>query len=705
MGSAWNLRRWTAVAVLALALAGCGGGEEAAAPATTTVPEPAAEAAPEEATSADEVASDRTVARAARRAARDLGRAGASDAWAVPDAVLAPLDTLWSDRLGAYLSPGGVVSTRLNAELLRIHAAAARAGHTGPSRRDDRIGRIAAYLTGPAYIADVKGVRFGGSRHNSIHVPGWRESSDDVVNQHQSIDAAVARALRETWLVRDRVRVPATTQARIRRTVAAVAASPTFAYPGRLLNQINWNAELYAAAATITGNPAPLRDDYRRQLTWFADHAHRPIAKGAQPNLSTGLGFYYQPEDDARASVNRSDTVEYANTVLGALRYYDEAVAAGMQPLSGSERRTLKAWARHTLRADWAPSGYLNWETGKGASRVHLRQYWALALDGAVNAATGGSRLIGTEPAEGDRLLARGVALFRRWAADTGTVLLPPTAFGFPSAFENVKENRTTASVRLAAAIAEWAADCGCSGQLPPADPQQAQLVTAYDPGFRRLAVNGPRYATAISPVAAPTGGGLEPAWILDERATPLTALGGGGDGSLGLRVDRSGAVLLDTQPGLAGAANLSLAAVLGQDDAYTGVVSGAGADVRVTHEFRRDEIVTRYVVDPTVGVRVTLRVPSAGREGTVRCTARPAELIEVADERLPGCQEGQDYLVRSDGANMHVDFAGLPRRARVALSRPAARSTAPRPGQQATVRFRVTKRTTFERILRPLGR
>ncbi|MGX6448530.1 hypothetical protein ACVU7I_10755, partial [Patulibacter sp. S7RM1-6] len=608
-------------------------------------------------------------------------------------------------RRGAYVSPGGVVSTRLNAELLRVHAAAARAGHEGAARHDDRIARIAAYLTGPAYLADVRGVRFGGSRHNSIHVPGWRESSAPVVNQHQSIDAAVARALRETWLVRDRAAIPAATQARIRRTVTAVAASPTFAFPGRLLNQINWNAELYAAAATVTGNPAPLRDDYRRQLAWFAAHAHEPIAKGARPNLSSGLGFYYQPEDDAEASVNRSDTVEYANTVLGALRYYDEALAAGMRPLTGTARRTMNAWARHTLRADWTPSGYLNWETGKGATRVHLRQYWALALDGAVNAATGGARLLGTEPAEGDRLLARGVALFRRWVADTGTILLPPTAFGFPSAFENVRENRTTASVRLAAAVAEWAADCGCSGQLPAADPQEARLVTAYDAGFRRLAVNGPRYATAISPVAAPTGGGLEPGWILDERATPLIALGGGGDGSLGLRLDRSGTTILDTQPGIAGAASLSLAPVAGQDDAYTGVVSGPGADARVTHEFRADRIVTRYVVDPVEPVWVTLRVPSAGRAGTVRCTARPSALVEVADERLPGCDVGEDYLVRSDGANMHVDFAGLPRRTRVALSRPAARSTASRPGMEATLRFRVKRRTTFERILRPLAR
>jgi hypothetical protein len=705
-------RRIAAVAFTALLAAlavfvvlGDGGGPPP--PATTTVADQAAEDTNERGGDADEVPTDPKFDAAGRKAERELSVADDEDAWAVPDAVSRPLGQLWDAKRGAYVSPGGRISTRLNAELLRLHAAAAVAGHTGPSRRDGRVRRIVAYLTGPAYIDTTEGERFGASRHNSIHVPGWRQSSSDVVNQHPSIDATVARGLRAAWQAREQTKLSGRARDEIRKDVVAVASSKEFRAPSRLLNQINWNADLYAAAATVSGDAKLLREDYREQLQWFVDHAHEPTVEGGKPNLSSGNGFFYQPEADGRTPLNKSDTVEYASIVVGALRYYDEAVRAGMEPLGADDRRTLTAWASHTIDADWTPSGYLNWETGKAGSRLHLRQYWALALDGMSNGIRGSVGMTGRDPAQADRLLSRGEELFRRWTAGAGSVLLPATSFGYPSRFAGVRNNRTTASVRLAATLAEWASGCACDGRLSPPLTSRSAVNIRFDPEFRRLTVNGPRYATAFSPTAVPTGGGLEPAWLLDADARSLGALGGGAEGSLGLRLTADGQTLLDTQPGIAGSADLFLRPVTTERSAYTGRVALGDTVVRVTHRFEPDRIVTKYLVDPRRDVEIQLRLPSAGRDGTVRCGPGVLDgqgtAARARTGRLPGCRRGQDYVVRSaGGTSMHVGLRGLPPGGVLTRTRPKRRSTLPRPGMQATITVRANERTRITRIMRP---
>ncbi|WP_320672737.1 hypothetical protein [Patulibacter defluvii] len=691
------VRRTLLAGALSALLLGCGG-DRPAAPALPTTEradagDPAADA---------EIVADRAFDAAGVVAAQRLAAADPDDAWALPDAVLGPMDRLWDGRRGAYVTPDGRISSRLNAEMLRIHAAAALTDHDGPARRDDRIAGLVRFLTGPAYLATTKGLRFGGSRHNTVHAPGWRQSDAATINQHPSIDATVARALRVAWLARERVALPARDAAAIRTTVVAVATSATFRSPSRLLNQINWNADLYGAAATVGGDPRPLREDYREQLAWFAAHAHVPVHAGRTPNLSAGNGFHYRPDVRPSDPVDRTDTVEYANVVLGALRYYGQALQAGMKPLPAAQLRILRDWATHTVDADWTPSGYLNWETGKGQSRIHLRQYWALALDGAVMALRGGGAVTGRPDRDADLLLARGVRLFRQWAGDAGTILLPATTFGFRSSFENVRSNRLTATVRLASTLADWAAGCGCDGRLPGPDRAAAPLLVDLDPGFGRLTVNGPRYATAVAPpTSVPTGGGLEPAWILNADAAPLGALGGGGEGSLGLALTRDGTPLLDTQPGEREPdADLRLRPLPGPDARFAGVVRGGAARVAVRHRFTRDRIVTRYAIVPGGrGVEAALRLPSNGRRGTVRCRR-----LERGGSDVPGCPPGSAYLVHTAaGATMIAELHGLPRGATVALRRPPARTMVPRPGIQATIRFPVRRRLVVERVLRPL--
>ncbi|MFA4927259.1 MAG: hypothetical protein WC558_01995, partial [Patulibacter sp.] len=551
-----------------------------------------------------------------------------------------------------------------------------------------------------AFLTSDQGVEFGPSRHNVVHVPGWRESSTSPVNQHPSIDAAVARALRSAWLAREQIELSPEARAAMTRTVVAVASSPAFRAPTRLLNQVNWNADVYAAAATISGDPTRLRHDYREQLRWFAEHAHAPVSRGGLPNLTAAGAFVYHPAGDPEALVNRSDTAEYANVVLGSLRYHRQALAAGMVPLDAGERRTLAAWAQRTRDASWTPSGYLNWETGKGSTRLHLRQYWALALDGISGAIRGAPELTGIPADDGTQLLARATTLFRRWVERQGSAFLPATAFGYPTAFESVRDNRITASVRIAGTLAEWAATCDCDGRLPDAAPAEERLRVTFDERFQRIAVNGPRYATTLSPTARPTGGGLEPGWILDAQARPLGPLGGGSDGSFGLQLRKAGGSVLDTQPGPTRAKGLRFAPDPSDATRFRARLAEDDASIDLTHRFTRDGIVTDYAVRADREAWVSLRLPSSGDEGTVECrfAAPGAEAAFV-----PGCPAGSVYVIRSGAALMQVELSGLPSNARVDLNRPEPRSTLSDPGQQITVGFPVTGSVRIRRTLTPL--
>jgi hypothetical protein len=58
------------------------------------------------------------------------------------------------------------------------------------------------------------------------------------------------------------------------------------------LNQINWNAELYAAAAALTGDPELLRQDDRRQLRRFVAGVRRPLRHGGTTNLGPSYRFH-----------------------------------------------------------------------------------------------------------------------------------------------------------------------------------------------------------------------------------------------------------------------------------------------------------------------------------------------------------------------------------------------------------------------------
>ena len=93
-----------------------------------------------------------------------------------------------------------------------------------------------------------------------FHTPGWMADMNTFRStQDKSIDPKVAEGLVAAWRARDALALPPATVARIVDCVDRVARGRFFRYPQVRLNQINWNAELYACAAELTGNPELLR--------------------------------------------------------------------------------------------------------------------------------------------------------------------------------------------------------------------------------------------------------------------------------------------------------------------------------------------------------------------------------------------------------------------------------------------------------------
>ena len=118
------------------------------------------------------------------------------------------------------------------------------------------------------------------------------------------------------------------------------------------------------------------------KLVWFAERARKQAYSKGTSNLASGFGFHYTPNRGKNTHLNQVDTSEYANIALGALAHLDQAGSVGMAPLPATVHSTLQRWMRRVVYGSWTASGYLNWDSGKGIDRIHLTQYWLLALRG-----------------------------------------------------------------------------------------------------------------------------------------------------------------------------------------------------------------------------------------------------------------------------------------------------------------------------------
>lgn len=609
-------------------------------------------------------------------------------AWQLADAIVRRLDQDWRPKLGAYDGATGV-SIRTNAMALELFARAARAGHDGPARDDERAARLVEVLTQPPVLVWRTKLRRGPAifPHTPAFAATYLPGAPERAPLHPSADAIVARGLAEAWRARDALGLDAAQRALIQRAVGAVAGGAFYARGRRAENQINWNADVLMADAQVNGRRGALAR-YRHQLIWFARFMRKPPVRGGATNTTAGGAFHYWLPAPASANVNRTGTVEYANLVRSALGWYGEARAMGMPRLPGWALERLRRWSRQVVMGTWTHAGYLNWDSGLGAKRKHLRQYWGFALHALIRGSRKGA--IGGDPTTrgfARAAAARGVELFARTAWD-GTGPLPgPTSFGAVNGFPSGTNNDATAPLRFAIAELER------REELADVSPLRPKLVASHDLAAGRLAITTPSYNTAVLRAGTGEEGGLEPTRLFDGRQRPLTVLQADAfvGPAPGLRLLRGRArVLADTQPGrnhglpITSAMRVPAARVNRTDrfSSYVAVgrTASRGARISVVHQFSPSRISTRYEVRRGKATRFVLRFPFWGAGSQV-------EVLGGATDQLVRTSGPLRLRVTTAaGATLTATFTGLPRRVQLRMAATRVTGRAPEGTRSLTI-------------------
>jgi hypothetical protein len=454
-----------------------------------------------------------------------------SDYWRFIDRMQERIDESWRSTRGLY-RPGDMTSDAMvNANALLVHSLAAMRGHQGPARQDDRARVIAARMVQAPPFVEVLDRQFG-----QRHAPGWGGSMTSTIGmQHLVVDAEVAEALAAAWRARDALALPPETVALIADRLHRVAVSPFWRYPAIRLNQINWHAAIYSAAAETTGDLSLLHGDLRAQVVRFVRGVRRP-ARGTAGNLGPGMRFHYLPQAPKTLPRNL-DSAEYANIVASFARFWDGARASGMAGLPAADRGLLRRWLRRVLAGYWTHAGYLNWDTGFGFGRLHQAKKVGLAQQGLLAIAAGGELAPGRPwPAWAKYMLDRGFDLYERWLPD-GSGLPPATLFDLSYNF-TTPSHSVLAGGRVQANAARAIA-AGLGGRRSAEPPP----LYAFDPDIGRLAVTTPRYSTAIVPVSqgAFPYGGIDIARLFDSQQDVAGNVGGVPPASFGLVVRDAG--------------------------------------------------------------------------------------------------------------------------------------------------------------------
>jgi hypothetical protein len=624
------------------------------------------------------------------------------DYWAFADRRQADVEPRWSTRLDRYLPALGRQDTRLEANMLTLHAIAALADHRGASRHDERIEPLVRALTSfPAYVESLGqvGATVAGDQP---HAPGWMPSTLTLNHpQHVALDPKVAEALAYAYRARDTVGLDPALSARIVQVIHAVANSPFYRYPAIRLNQFNWYADLYVLDAQLSGDSRLLRQ-YRSQLVRFIAGVRRAWPPGSSRNLNSGLGLRYLPFSSGPNDANAISTSEYANLIYSGLIHYDWAIARGMRRLSRADERLLRRWGKRLMFGEWTHAGYLNWDTGLGYKRWHLERYWALSLYG-LDALVSVRRLAfaAHQPAWAKYLGDRALDTYERWAARSPHALIPWTMWSV----HNEDGTPETDPYLIAARFGARAARVALLGIArhravrPPA-------FYARDPDIQRLAVSTPAYSTAITqPHPSIRYGGLELARLYNARSEPVSGIGGGHRSAFGLDYARGGAVRLDTQPGtrhtnlrrgrmhvLADGRRRAPRGTFARTLTVRAAGRNAWARVSVTHRFTPDSIVVIHRIRPRAGGTVTVRLPAWGRRARVRALR--------ADRRLPigaglPVRGLSGLRIAAERGGYVVRFDALPDGATVRLLRVRQQASSPHTRTVAVIRFTARARRT----------
>ena len=639
-----------------------------------------------------------------------------ADYWAFADRVAPALDGYWRPSLRHYAVPGGG-ETSLNADLLYVHAAAARAGHRGPCRNDERarllagrlldnppcrvpVGAIAAAIAAGAPCSER--ARGAGDQ---THDWGWGATMGTTAGQHVVIDTAVVRALAMAYSARDAIGLTPAEATHIREHVRAAAYNAFYFYPALRLNQINWPIEIYAAAADVTGDERLLRNDCRAQLSRFARALTHTVAPWQIPFTGPGYRWHYLPQYSDRHPRNL-DSAEYATIVSQAVMFYDRARAAGMPALDPSELATIRAWLDRVLCGYWTHAGYLNWDTGLSFARWHQGKKHGLCLPSLMAIAL--AKRLRPSAAHGrwaKQLFDRALQLYAGALEDRGE--LPPAVPFKVRATERGEGDAELYAARMLANAAQ-AATLGL-GRLPAETPPP---LYAYDPDIGRLAITTPYYNTAILAVnrGAVPYGGMEPARLFDSEQRVAANIGGRPYASFGVVVtDHATGRRTESQrgrarPDLRNPPLRLTRAPYGTRPtrayprhAYAGPFSAIDAEgwtagptvrIRSRHRFRAAYIESTWSLVPrSKSGRHSAHVlfPSWGSAATVTVVGHDGSRRRLRQGRIELKRVAWFELMGPDGGYVVVPRGDTPR-AHVHLLHPAPQSTAPDPGPTLAV-------------------
>jgi hypothetical protein len=634
-----------------------------------------------------------------------------ADYWSLADRIAAAFGPTWDAQDEDYRWQG-VADIRTNANMLTAHSIAALMRHTGAARQDARARAIVRHLTtAPVW----RGVKRAQATTNGVSHPStcWATDFAGTWPGHMSLESKVASAL--AWAYRARAALglsPSATNA-IRREVAACANSRAWRYPSLMANQINWPAEMYMSAATVTGSGALLRGDYRRQIVRFADGITHPMRGKRSANLSPSYAFHYRPDMPATAAINL-DAPEYADIVMDSISYYQRALAVGMRPLPRRSVALMRAWVTRVLAGNWTHAGYLNWDTGHGFGRWHSAQYWAFAQQGLLAIATSPAFSAGnTQRRWAKALFDRSLTLYRAITARSSALLDVDEMFGVKPHFQDANAFHSRILANVTRAIASGL------GRIPAIDPPP---LYAYDYDTGRLAISTPSYSTAIVPRnrGAFPYGGIEMARLFADGQRVAANVGGLPPAAFGIVVDD-----LHGQP--AGASQQSypkararLAVTqsprgaitrprpyparpyAGAFGRITAVGSAALGSVRVrsTHSFGARSIDEQWhVADRARNHLAEAHFPTwGGDDAYIDVVLDDGTTVRLAGPHADSARPELAHVVRivlgtSTGAGYSLTHIKAPANARLALVAAARQTSDPNPGPTLAIRLGSTTR------------
>ncbi len=652
---------------------------------------------------------------------------GDADYWAFIDPIAEAMDRRWDPGARMYTAPMG--ETQTNAAMLTVHAVAALKDHHGPARDDARARTLTVRLCQAPPWRDRKHVV---ATDKMFHHRGWGLSmTNPSARMEKSNDPKIAEALAMAWSARKELELSGDAADRLVKLVDLCARDEFWAYPNTRLNQINWNAEMFAHDATVTGTNALLVGEYRRHLRhfvngirkpWRPQHGHHPFTYHSR-NL--GPGYRFNRENTAYPSARQNlDSAEYANVTAHALLWYRRARLAGMTPLPAADMRLLRAWVERLLYGYWTHSGFMSWDTGMGLERWMVGKYFAWGQHGLLALAFATDFHTRPEMAAWAKyMFDRSLDLYREWARAGGNAPFAPRWFHGVVPTQDVGADSTTVFGSRMAANTARAIVMGLAdrpAQVPPP-------FYSFDPDIGRLSVSTPTYAAAVlvANKRAIDYGGQELARLYDGQGHPVGTIGGRPPAAFGVVVrDDAGRTVLASQVchkhasmtrpplRLIDAPRGTGRLVAYPRHAYAGpferlkatsTVRDHGIAIRTTHTFRAADLETAWTVTGAGRARQSIDVlfPSWTAAAVVELVLHDGRHVTL----VPGqpaidlAKVAWAHLHGQDGGYVVVFTARSPKAAGLRALATHPQRYAPRPGPTLAVRVAAHEHVHLRRL------